>query len=337
MPAYNPGMKRIHLTWLLVVMIVGTAAVLWRSQGDARAQEEPEVAAAADPQPAEKGIDWATMPIEEVMARKRDRFLVFDEIGSRGKPSLWPIRMMELRRLTAGYLLEDNRQQELPPRHTVQALAELMQRQAKSAPLVCINIEHWELRGPEVTPEIRADSARKLGTLADWMHQAAPGMRIGIYRLLPDRDYYSSLRDNPDAVQRWKEHNDWLGEHLAPHMDVVFPSLYAFQDKPDEWKIYANANIAEAKQYRKQVYPFILPTFPPNANPRELGELEIDRKFWRLQMETCLRLADGMVVYRPGNNDWNPEDQWWLETLDFLAELYDEPDIRTFVAKRRAE
>jgi hypothetical protein len=180
----------------------------------------------------------------------------------------------------------------------------------KATDLVVIDVEHWDLTGTS-SDEIERSIRRYIDVL-DTFRTHMPGIRHGLYSMVPIRNYWTPVRGKTEDLARWRSENERL-KPIADISDVIFPSLYTFYDDREGWLSYANANIAEAKQYGRPVYPFLWPQYHTSREP-------IDRDFWRLQLETVYDNADGMVIWTPakGKPRWNPEAQWWQETVDFL-------------------
>jgi hypothetical protein len=73
----------------------------------------------------------------------------------------------------------------------------------------------------------------------------------------------------------------------------------------------------------KPVYVFLWPEY--HDSNAALRGTQIDAKYWRTQLETARKFADGIVIWggydllknRP--RKWNEEDAWWKETRNFLA------------------
>jgi hypothetical protein len=174
-----------------------------------------------------------------------------------------------------------------------------------------------------------AAAARGIGWLAEIraaFAAAGPRRPIGYYGALPGRDYWRAIRGPGTAEYRaWQRENDRLAP-LERGVDLLFPSVYAFYDDPQGWVTYATAQICEARRISsKPVYVFLWFEYHPGTRPA--GEF-IPAAFWRLQLETVRRLADGVVIW--GGYDqvalrarpWDPSAPWWRETLRFMSELH---------------
>ena len=192
------------------------------------------------------------------------------------------------------------------------------------------------------------DYIQKRAAVCDWIHSQRPDIRLGIYRILPGREYDTPVKyeeDGPGDDKRiwdmWKERNDHF-KALARHVDVVFPSLYTLHQNDEEnWVKYAKANLKEARKYSKPIYVFLWPQFiSSQKNPS--GTL-VPGSYWRLQLETCYRYADGIVIWSGGNTSWDSiaddtdPNNWWYQTVDFIKEknlLPAKPDKTVKVTSR---
>lgn len=195
---------------------------------------------------------------------------------------------------------------------------------SSSKSIVCLDLEHWKMvsTGPSDDAEV-ARNINALGKIIDWMHSAAPSLRIGYYSLLPNRDYWRAQKgEGHIEYTEWQAENAKLAS-IAKKVDVIFPSLYTFYNDQPGWVKYAKANIAEAKKYNRPVYPFLWPQYHDST---ALKHTRIDGNFWELQLNTLKDLqVDGIVMWDFAHNYetgkrlyWNPREGWWVSTLKFF-------------------
>src|SRR5690606_15270403 len=107
---------------------------------------------------------------------------------------------------------------------------------------------------------------------------------------------------------------------LADAVDVLFPSLYAFDLDEAAWVRYAEENLAEARRFGKPVIAFLWPQV--HGSSARHGHEFVSGDFWRVQLETVYRHADGFVIWTPHGNErteFDPRAGWWLATREFLA------------------
>lgn len=176
--------------------------------------------------------------------------------------------------------------------------------------MAIIDIEHWHLSDAS-TSEVDRNIDRYVAVI-EAFRESLPGTRLGLYGMVPIRNYWAPVNGNRTTLSQWQRDNKRL-QRLAGSVDIVFPSLYTFYDDPAGWKTYAIANIAEAHQYGHPVYGFLWPQLHKSRQP-------IAADFWRLQMQTLYDHCDGMVIWSParGGQRWDADAGWWRQTVDFL-------------------
>lgn len=203
-----------------------------------------------------------------------------------------------------------------------------------------LDFEDWPRwpwsREPDAGPlPITAQSARRWGETARRWREAldASGhgaQRFGFYDVGPAGEYWIAVRErvDPKRYARWQAVNDLMAEQVNAHVDFVAPSCYTFYDAaPIDRERWVQSTIATIKEARrvsggKPVYPFIWPQFHDSSNKK--GEY-LDPAFWRLQLDTVLAHADGVILWggwdilktnRPYR--WQGDAPWWLETQRWL-------------------
>jgi hypothetical protein len=238
------------------------------------------------------------------------QFLVFDGIRLKNKPDLTPYGLKPISVLYHNALWPNQPPGDLPNHARLRVLAKDMWRRGH---LVCVDIEHWPLfNQPD---EVRQSSIEKLTSVVDTLHTNAPGLRIGFYGVLPQREYWAPVGNDPDRLERWKQHNQRM-QVLADHVDVVFPTLYTLYDDREGWVTYAEANLQEARRYGKQVYVFLWPWY--HGSNGDLNGQMLPADFWRMQLDTCRKYADGVVIWADPYKEWDPDAAWWEQTKQFI-------------------
>lgn len=182
---------------------------------------------------------------------------------------------------------------------------------------LAVDIEHWPVEGPD-----QASSIAKYQKTLSAFKKADPSVKLGLYGVLPIRDHWRAIgHQGAAALDDWKQQNTNVGSALVPYVDVLFPSLYTFYGDKDAWVAYAQSNLEEARRISqgKPVYCFLWPQFQ-----KTFAFLPGD--FWYLQLATCRRLADGIVIWgtmhgpSDGPAKWDEKAEWWQATLKFLRE-----------------
>ena len=194
----------------------------------------------------------------------------------------------------------------------------------KRDPLLVIDIEHWAL-----FDQGGALNQQNLDKYLSVLKQAkafAPEVKIGFYGMPPVSDYWRAIDAKPEHRREdWRRENDAI-QALADLQGAFYPSLYTFYADQKGWVEYAEAQIAEARRLagNKPVYVFLWPQY--HDSNKLLGCRFIAADFWRLQLATASRLADGVIIWGGwevckkdgGPMKWDEQAEWWLVTKDFL-------------------
>ena len=186
--------------------------------------------------------------------------------------------------------------------------------------------DDWVANTPpvKITDADRNRAIKELVSIVDWVHEANPKVLIGYFGILPQREYWSFIQPAKmqENLNKLQQRNKKFRK-LAEHVDIIFPSLYTFYNKPEEWKIYAKGMLEEARQYNKPIYAFVWPMY--HTSNTTLGDQFIGGDFWRLQLETIYKLGfDGVVIWGGSKKQWKVSaldadpDNWWYQTLAFI-------------------
>lgn len=185
--------------------------------------------------------------------------------------------------------------------------------------LFYVDIEEWptyNIPGAQIDANIA-----KLVQVADIVRETAPGLQFGFYAIMPENVYWPLVDGTPDQLLRWRE-SARRTEVIARKVDVIMPSLYTFYDSPSDragWEKWARIVLTEAHRYGKPVYPFLWPQFH-NSNEK-LGGHPVPGDYWRMELETVRRYADGVILWGGDSTDWDENAEWWQQTKQFLATL----------------
>jgi hypothetical protein len=185
--------------------------------------------------------------------------------------------------------------------------------------LFFIDIEYWgtyDLPDPQIEENIS-----KLERVADIVRETAPTLQFGFYAVMPENAYWPLVAGTPDQLQRWRE-SARRTEVIARKVDVIMPSLYTFYDSPSDragWEKWAHIELTEARRYGKPVYPFLMPIF--HDSNEKLRDHTVPGDYWRMELETVRRYADGVVLYGGYQLPWDEKAEWWQQTKQFLATL----------------
>lgn len=238
-------------------------------------------------------------------------FPVFDAGQSKAKKLGWSQPAVTKIQLIYADRLWPKKDRPDGPEHPIDAAyVQKFAKQLNPHELVCIDIEEWKVW--------TKSGLEKYEHMADLIHQANPHVKLGYYGVLPIRNYPAALQPNSVAYKQWVAANKRLVV-LAKHVDVIFPSLYTFYNAPKQWQQYAIANIQQAKQYGKPVYPYIWPLYHLMATRKKSTLIAGD--FWRLQLQTCYEHADGLVIWNGGRDKLSNDQGWAKVTREFLAKI----------------
>jgi len=183
--------------------------------------------------------------------------------------------------------------------------------------ILCLDIEHWPLKADKETVN---KSKRKYIDIVRRFKKLMPDKMIGLYGVIPIRNYYDALKINSPGYDAWTKQIDGISE-IADEVDIFFPSLYTFRSNKMDWVKYAEANINQVKRFNKPVIPLIWPQY--HQSNRFIGLSYISKDFWSLQLETIAKNADGVLVWggwdvkKRKRQKWNAAADWWHVVKNF--------------------
>jgi len=151
---------------------------------------------------------------------------------------------------------------------------------------------------------------------------------------LTDQDSKSSIPKYLSALSLYREYHPEAKVGLYAHTkfdelnkvsDIFYPSFYTYNNDSVKWK---EKTIKEIERLRKldsskPIYAFIWPQYIQNPSARQLGYTFVNADFWKFQLETLYKYADGIVIwshYRGRNKEliyFNENMPWWQVTKEF--------------------
>lgn len=254
-------------------------------------------------------------------------FVIFDATLYSKKPNLYQHGIKPITVLYGQDFWKKNENNEyLPSDDKLKSLAK--KHNIKSRYIV-LDVEHWHVQGHPNRPWIMEENSRKYISLFKKFKAYTPGSRVGYFgSILPISNYEKSISPTDSKL-----HNQWLSENkrmapLASLIDVAYPAAYTYSTDKALWEESLLAHLAELKKYFKgEVYIFIWPQYFDHAPaPEDIRLKYIPADYWRFQLETIKKHADGIVIWGGWDFDswqpqtWNNEAEWWQETLSFLKE-----------------
>jgi len=247
-------------------------------------------------------------------------FMMFQSLIFLGKPTDIEFELMGLTAnrvqahpMTAYWVNPANSLLEFPDEKITKELAAKLPSSTTTG-IYFVDVEQL----PNATTDSEADwdkTITKLSSILHWLKQERPSILLGLYGVMPERQYWPHKR-----TREWKQRNTYFNR-LSSYVDYVSPSLYTFYDDQQGWVEYAIDNIKEAKKSGKKVYPFIWPQY--HQSSALAGQL-IPGDYWRLQLETIYKHADGVIIWGGYKVDWSSSvsetdvTNWWYQTLDFM-------------------
>jgi len=251
-------------------------------------------------------------------------FRIFDATAYVGRPDLSRYGIEPIHIVDRGLWPEGAGRSGPPDPALVRRYVESLPRD--NAPIV-LDIEHYDLTGSDDAARIALTDLRRLAAA---FRAIAPDRQIGFYAIMPIPDFAPVLAGAGSAQHRaWQRQNDRL-RSLQGSVTMLFPSAYTNNRDQAAWAAGAAGQICEARRLSsKPIYLFIWPEFHDSSPLR--GQY-LDAEFWRLQLETAYRLADGVVIFggydiqadHPRN--WNPQAPWYAPTLAFIRERLRRPN-----------
>ena len=184
--------------------------------------------------------------------------------------------------------------------------------------------------------------------MVDWIHNERPGIQVGFYGITPQNDYWTPVNlaralQNPtdpyyqaelpamqQAFDRWVAANDLVRSYLGTKVDFTAPDLYTHYTDREGWRLYAQANIAEARKYEgRPVMPYIWMEYHPGSETTLIGQ-PLPADYWRMELDYLEQHADGAVIFGGPHYTtdahtyvvapWDPDAAWWIETQDFISD-----------------
>ncbi len=171
-----------------------------------------------------------------------------------------------------------------------------------------------------------ADYSKNLSSLRNAIaavRKARPDLRFGVFGAIPPTSWrWSKFNLNDPAFQqRWQKVNQKAKSDFVPYVDALFLDLYTIVPDPAVWEEYARMVLQTARGFNKPVYCFLWPQYYDLDQRGQRGPY-LERSYWRLELDTCYKYADGIVLYDEPRIKWNPNAPWWQETLSFLRTIH---------------
>jgi hypothetical protein len=235
-------------------------------------------------------------------------FTVFDALLHRGKPNLSHQGLMPMAAV-AGVWRPGMSKDNVDEPGVMAALDKL----PREVPAIFIDIENWPLLDSD--GNVRSRNVDNYLRTAEIVRRVKPQLKFGFYGIAPICVYWPIIRQDKKQLADWKAVNREL-RPLAQWVDFVLPSLYTFYDDHVGWRQFAVATLAEAGQYGKPVYPFLMYEYVDNnvlLRGQQLRDVD-----WSDELAVCRERADGVVLWGGSQRNWSESAPWWQATLKFM-------------------
>lgn len=262
-----------------------------------------------------------------LLAKENGQFYIFDAMTYINKPNLLSEGLTKTNLLYQQFFYPNNHNNfSKPPEKT--GIDKLLARYDNNCNII-LDIEKWPLFSGS---QLNAKNLEQYLYVLNYV-KSKTNTSVGYYGLVPKRDYFSAISSLSFRRTTLSDKNLAL-KPLADEVDVFYPSLYTFYNKPSEWRQFAIESIKEARKLspEKSVYVFLWPRF--HESNKRLKNDWIPSDFWRLQLETAYEYADGIVIWGGWDLksirklEWNDQWQWWIETKDFIKELQSKNNLK---------
>ena len=200
----------------------------------------------------------------------------------------------------------------------INSLKQLAHSLPKSSTPYIIDIESWDVH--TLNDEEANRNINKYILVIDTLRNERPDLKFGYYGVLPNRDYFAPITNDPKKLLEWKHINQRL-TRLSKHVDVICPSLYTFFNDVSGWKKYAAENIKRAREYGKPVYPFIWPQYHDSSSFLLKGKF-LPESFWYEELKLVYSMSDGVIIWGGVKDgvqmEWDENAIWWNITKNFI-------------------
>jgi len=241
-------------------------------------------------------------------------FRVYESIRCQSKPIFSQLGVLPIQIVHATWLWERGAKWNEPDERRIRSVA--LKLKDYGNPII-VDVVHWSLAGDEKQAK---ENAERLTQMMNWFKEEQPELLFGYYGVLPVPNYRATQRWQGDERKQWKERNAAFWK-LGQTVKVIFAPLYTFPPDRGAWKRYGKETLKEAKQYDKPVIVLLRPTYHV-SNEKLKGNM-VEGDYWEIQLDTCRKYADGIVISLDLKKDWDENADWWKVTKVFLKTLKD--------------
>jgi len=205
---------------------------------------------------------------------------------------------------------------EMDPQKVAKVVAQI---KANKQTMVTLDVELWN---PASIPQ-----REKYIRLIEYVRARVPSStKLSLYGILPRPRYHDYVAGGIRLKQRQNENR--IAAPIAAKCDWIMPMFHTYQPNRVHWAKFAKVIIAEARQYKKPVMPWLWPQYHERTSPAALRHTLLPGDFFREQLETAYQLADSLCIWgtrtdaltgvKSSRATWNPKSPWWTQTKAFL-------------------
>lgn len=244
-------------------------------------------------------------------------FAVYDATAFSGKPDMEAHGLKPMAVIyQSTYWWPGQNIKNLPPKEQVLAIPK---RVPAKGEYVTVDIEHWKV--DHISDLELAQNIERYKTIVKWTKEAYPGRKVGIFGRLPIWDNYRCNTEHSSSrYKQWQDANAKL-QPLAEGVDVIYPELYATNPDMEYWRRIAVEQLEAAKTYKNRPILVYLWFEYWDLDKKGLEGKDLSPEFWRFQLETVYKYADGVVIWGgAGPKRWSNEAPWWKVTKAFMQD-----------------
>lgn len=279
-------------------------------------------------QPSSPSNDqYAAIPVSPIAPNSPyllQQFAVFDATEFRGKPDTRGLGFKVVKSVYEWDIYQYDRSMLIPKTGIVAAARAAkgtgaFRMSTGQADLYMLDVERIPVADiDERTKTTNLDNLRSSYWL--FKRHVGDGRPVGYYAFTPHQRPYAAVSGaSSPSFRTWQSDTDGMAM-LTRQLDVLMPSAYTHSPDTNFWVRGAEAQVAEARRVRPdaKVYLVLMPVY---FDLSPAGGTELPPAFWRLQLETAKRIADGTIIWMVNHQaDWNPNARWWQTTLQFMRD-----------------
>ena len=260
------------------------------------------------------GIGKATEPLA---SHENNKFKVFDGTLYSNKPDLSSFGIHQIKIIYHKDLWREGQDDSNVP-DPIRLKYAAKPFSANGSPVAVIDIEHWLVT--QANGQFSKENFEKHLKVINTLHRLSPNMQFGYFGI-PIQDYWRAINGQGKIeAPLWQAENDRMMP-IVDAQDVVFPVLYTFYADREAWVKFAMAQLIEARRLAKgkPVYAFLWPQY--HGSNHILGYDYLHPDYWKMELDTVKKYADGIVIWGGYKEEWNDNAPWWQATKEFMKSI----------------